>query len=107
VFPTILFSQTEKKEHFIIHANGADTNVIKYEEALVAYSQMDVFRFYDKRRVIQFVNSSITVELYSAKELLEKYGKEIPPHTIMPNQEYKEINFDLSMDGKAVKPQLK
>lgn len=100
-------AQTEKKEHFIIHTNGALIDVAKHTEAISAYSAIDQFRFYDKRRIIKFTESEATVELLSAKELLEKYGKQIPPQTIMPDQIYKEITFSISIDGKNIKPQIK
>lgn len=106
-----VYGQTEstpKKEHFIIHQNGASIDVDKLIAYLnTGYFNLDEYRFYDKRRIIQFEGTTATIELYSAKELLSLYGKEVSPFTIMPNAKYKEVIFALYPDGKGIKPQLK
>jgi hypothetical protein len=104
-----LFSQNEPtKEHFIITKNSSDIDVEKYAAAANSgFINLDAYRFYDKRRVINFTGTDATIELYSAKEMKEKYGKIVPAETIMPGQDFKEITFSLTLDGKSFKPQLK
>lgn len=98
-------AQTSKKEHFIIHQLDNSVNISKYEQASESYGQLDQYRLYDKRRTIFFTDAKASIELYSAKELLELYGKEISPLTIK-SENYRQITFDVSMDGKSLKPQL-
>ncbi|MGZ3899259.1 MAG: hypothetical protein ACXVNM_12720 [Bacteroidia bacterium] len=102
---SIINAQTSKKQHFIIHPVDNSTDVTKYEQAAESYGQLDQYRFYDKRRTIYFTDSKATIELYSAKELLTIYGKEISPLTIK-SEVYTPITFDVSMDGKSLKPQI-
>lgn len=99
---------TKSKEHYIIHQNGATIDVVKLTTYLnTGFFNLDEYRFYDKRRIIQFEGTTATIELYSAKELFDIYGKEVSPFTIMPNSEFKEVYFALYLDGKGIKPQLK
>lgn len=106
---SFLFAQTPvSKKHFIIHKNASDIDVEKYASAANSgFINLDAYRFYDKRRIINFTGTDATIELYSAKEMLEKYGKVIPAETIMPDQAFKEITFSITLDGKSFKPQLK
>lgn len=101
----IAFAQTPKKEHYIVHSTKPGVNLEKYYTALDNWSHLDEYRFYDTRRVINFVDDGISVELYSAKELKQIYGKEIPPGTIMPQDKYMEVSFAVTLDGKGIKPQ--
>jgi len=104
-----LFAQNAPtKEHFIITKNTSDIDVQKYADAANSgFINLDAYRFYDKRRVISFTGTDATIELYSAKEMETKYGKIVPAETIMPGQDFKEITFSLTLDGKSFKPQLK
>ncbi len=96
------------KEHFIVHKNSSNVDVDKLVAYLnTGYFNLDEYRFYDKRRIIQIEGTTATIELYSAKELLVLYGKEVSPSTIMPNTKFKEVSFALYPDGKGIKPQLK
>lgn len=106
---SFLFAQDPvSKEHFIIHKNTADIDVEKYAAAANSgFINLDAYRFYDQRRVINFTGTDATIELYSAKEMLEKYGKKVSRYTIMPGQNYPDITFSLTLDGKSFKPQLK
>ena len=96
----LLFSITKTisaqsgKAHYVI--NNPD-NVVQTSIYETAFKDFDFasYRFYDKRRVIKFVNSTTTIELYSAKELLELYQKPINPSTIMDNTPKKDIAFVL------------
>ena len=80
------------KPHFIIHNPGNTDDNPNYEYALKDFD-FDSYRFYDKRRIIKFTNTDVTIELYSAKELLDIYQKPISPFTLMDNKPKKEIEF--------------
>lgn len=100
------FAQESKKEHFIIHSTDSSIDIDKFYFAVDNWGHINEYRFYEKRRTISFMDEGVTLELYSAKELLELYGKQISPVTIMPLDEYKEISFALTLDGKSLKPQI-
>ncbi len=100
-----LHSQTSAKKHFIIHRIDNTADISKYQEAAAAWGQLDGFRFLDKRRTINFTDGKASIELYSANELLEMYGKHISDLTIK-NDNYPQITFDVTMDGKGLKPQF-
>lgn len=80
------------KPHFVIHNPGNVADNAKYEYALKEFD-FDSYRFYSKRRILKFTNTDVTIELYSAKELLEMYQKPISPFTIMDDTPKKEIEF--------------
>ncbi len=80
------------KPHFVIHNPGNVADNPKYENALKEFD-FDSYRFYTKRRHIKFTNTDVTIELYSAKELLEMYQKPISPFTLMDDTPKKEIEF--------------
>ena len=105
LYASFINAQPSKKQHFIIHAVDKSINISKYEQAAELYGQLDKYRFYDKRRTIAFTDSKATIELYSAKELLDIYGKEISPLTVKGDN-YPLVTFDVSMDGKSLKPQI-
>jgi hypothetical protein len=102
---SIAQAQTSSKKHFIIHRIDNTTDITKYQEAASAWGQLDAFRFMDKRRTINFTDGKASIELYSAKELLEMYGKHISDLTITSDK-YPNVAFDVTMDGKGLKPQL-
>ncbi len=105
---TTLFSQTtneRKKISFIIHCTNPATSIQKYEDAANNYGKLDQFRFYDKRRTINFKKSDVSIELYSAKELLDTYQKAISPFTIKDRQKYKEVWFVFTEDEKSLTAQ--
>lgn len=83
------------KPHYVIKNASDKLEVQKYNNLLKKFV-FDQYRFYDKRRTIKFTNSNITVELFSAKELLEIYQKQISPFTIMDTIAKKEIAFYLN-----------
>jgi hypothetical protein len=92
IFIVQLSSAQNSKTHFIIHNPGNSSENAKIENAFSTFD-FDSFRFYDKRRTIKFTGSDISIELYSAKELLDTYGKPVSPFTIMNNKPSKEIEF--------------
>ena len=104
-----LVGQTQtkvKKIHFIIHTDNPNDNIAKYENAIYNYGKLDEYRFYDRRRTIRFTNTTVSIELYSAKELLNLYNKKISPLTIKDGEKYRDIEFALTADGNNIKPQL-
>ena len=105
-----LVGQTQakvKKTHYIIHPDNPNDNIAKYENAIRNYGKLDEYRFYDRRRTIRFTNTTVSIELYSAKELLNLYNKKISPLTIMDGQKYRDVEFALTLEGDNIKPQLK
>lgn len=102
---TIFSAQTSAKQHFIIHSVDHTTDLKKYETAANTWGKLDEFRLLDKRRIISFTDHKATIELFSANELKDLYGKQISPLTITSNQ-YREIEFEVTPDGKGLKPQI-
>lgn len=83
------------KPHYVVNNPGDSKETASYYDLLNNFD-FDPYRFYDKRRTIKFINNNITVDLYSAKEMLDKYGKLISPVTIMDNTPKKDIAFFLN-----------
>jgi hypothetical protein len=102
---TCVEAQTSEKKHFIIHRVDNSIDVAKYQAAIDNWGQLDRYRLLDKRRIIYFTDSKLSIELLSAQELLVTYGKQISPNTIKSSN-YTEIAFELTQDGKSIKPQL-
>ncbi len=77
-----------------------------YKTALLEFSQLDEFRYLNERRTIFFEKNQIIVELFSASELEEKYGKEVSPFTILPGETFLPATFQLINwnDGYAIHP---
>ena len=94
------FVQAQKKDHFILVSNGTNPDLKIYEDAVRNYSDLDKYRFYDKRRRVIIQNSGLTLELFSALELKEKFNKPVSPLTIMPGSEYQGVEFYLSEGEK-------
>lgn len=112
-FAVDTFAQfVELNKTFEIHSSNSKEDLKKYYDAASLDGghedgNFDMYRFYDKRRKIEFTGSEAYIELYSAKELNEKYGKPISPLTIQEGQPYQNITFVVNLDGKGLKPQLK
>ena len=83
------------KPHYVVNNPGDAKETAGYYDLLSNFD-FDQYRFYDKRRTIKFVNNNVTVDLYSAKELLETYQKPVSPFTIMDNVPKKDIAFFLN-----------
>ena len=91
-------TETLEKSSFIISSSNenitsAQLNV--YKTAVNNYANLDEFRFLNERRIIEFEKDQITLELFSANELAEKYGKEVPASTIIPGSNYLPVKFQL------------
>jgi hypothetical protein len=105
----LLFSFTstaqKAKEHYVLHHADSKIDAATYKQAL-DNKELDGFRFLDKRRIIKFEGSATTVELYSAKELLDLYGKQISPLTIKNSAAAQQIEFIIFPEQKAIKEKL-
>ena len=102
-------TETLEKSSFIISSSNenissAQLNV--YKTAVNNNTNLDELRFLDQRRIIPFEKNEISIELFSANELLEKYGKEIPENTIAHGSKYLPVHFQLINweNGYAVHP---
>ena len=86
--------------------NVSDVELGIYKLALLEFSQLDEFRFLNERRTILFEKNQIAVELFSANELAEQFGKEVSPFTILPGKTYLSATFQLINwnDGYAIHP---
>ena len=100
-FLMVFFIYTQKSEaqvskpHFVIN-NAVDTIEVQLYYNILKEFDFDEYRYFDQRRTIKFTNSNITIDLYSAKELLDIYQKPVSPFTIMNNVAIKEISFFLN-----------
>lgn len=91
-------AETIEKSSFIISSlneNITSTQLNVYKTAVYNYTNLDELRFLDQRRTILFEKNEISIELLSANELLEKYGKEIPVNTIVNGSKYLPVQFQL------------
>lgn len=91
-------SNSIKKQTFIlssINNNISELELEIYNGALINFSQLDEFRFLNQRRKILFEKNQIFVELFSANELAEQFGKEVSPLTILPGNTYLPATFQL------------
>lgn len=96
LFSFFAFSQSTfaqgSKPHYVIN-NAVDAKDLANYYDILKDFDFDEYRFYDKRRTIKFVKSNVTVDLYSAKELLDIYQKPISPLTIMDNVAKTTVSF--------------
>ena len=81
------------KKHYNIFSSNENEDLTLFEQALTNYSELDQFRFLNQRRTIKFSGTNVSIELFSANELLADYGKVIAPLTIMPGTFYKPVDF--------------
>lgn len=73
----IIFSQDNRKAHFSILSKGK--NIPEEITRAIESVQWESYRFIDKRRQIPIEGGEFILELYSANELLEKYGRQVDP----------------------------
>jgi hypothetical protein len=81
------------KKHYNIFSSIENEDLTLFEQALTNYSELDQFRFLNQRRTIKFSGTNVSIELFSANELLLDYGKDIAPLTIIPGTFYKPVDF--------------
>lgn len=87
------------KSHFAVLNFHNENELSRAQSAGEKFFEFDQFRFLDSRRQIHIKNTDIIIELFSANELETIYGKLISPLTIMPGQDYLEIELDF-VDSK-------
>lgn len=90
------------KKHYELSSSIENEDFTLYEQALSNYSELDQFRFLNNRRTIKFSGSNVSIELYSANELLTDYGKEVAQLTIMPNTFYKPVEFMITTNDDVL-----
>ena len=91
-------TETIEKLSFIISSSNQNITsgqLNVYKTAVNNYTNIDELRFVDQRRIIQFEKDGVSIELLSAVELLEKFGKEIPENTIVQGSKYLPVRFQL------------
>jgi hypothetical protein len=93
------------KEHYILHNPDPKISAEVYKAA-IENKDLDQFRYLNQRRTIRFANSQASIEIFSAKELLDKYGKQISPLTIKDPAGAASIEFVLYPENKAIKEQI-
>ena len=94
---SLCFSQTRiLKTHYRIINETGDFS-LDYEKAL-AHTPLDHLRYMDARRQIPIEGTHLIVELFSANELLENYGKPVSPQTSVRNMNHADLKWKLSAD---------
>jgi hypothetical protein len=100
-------SDNSSKTHFILNLNvGAKNKQELYNHALNSFTRLENYRLLDKRRTIQLANGDGSVELFSANELKQLYGRLVRPQNKNDIQVSQEIELVLSEQG-IIKEQLK
>ena len=84
---------SNEKRHFKFHFYETNLDTAAYYKAAYYFYRFDNYRFYGSRRIIYFANKEASIELYSAKELVDKYGKRISPLTIKDEINFPKIEF--------------
>lgn len=94
-------SAQNAKPHFVIINPDKPAETQVYYDALKEFDFAS-YRFLTKRRTIKFSKSNVTLELYSANELLDLYKKPINPNTLMDDKAKKEIEFYLEPNSGKI-----
>ena len=95
------------KKSFILYLNtNAKHKEQAYINALNQYLRLENHRLISQRRTIELANNEGKIELFSANELLQLYGRNIRPQNLKDNAAIIEIELLLSEEGN-VKEQLK
>jgi hypothetical protein len=81
------------KVHYEIITTQNDSIQERINQAAFDFTKFDALRFLNTRRMIPVSGYNSTVVLYSAQELQEKFGKQISPFTILPENEYDQVEF--------------
>jgi len=85
--------QNATKFHYEIVSNENDSINKRIYQAAYDYKKFDEVRFLDSRRNINISGYNAYLILYSANELLERYGKQISPFTILPDSTFPEVEL--------------
>ena len=87
-------SLPKKKDHYRIINNG-NSDPLWYEKAMAHAQGMDSLRFLKERRHIPIQGTSLVLELWSAEELLQAYGKPISLLTILDPKKARGVTIKL------------
>jgi len=82
-----------KKRHFTFHFFDKNIDTLAYYKAALNFHSFHPYRFFDKRRVIFFNDKKVSVELYSAQEIKNLYGKDVRGFIEKDNDKYPRIEF--------------
>jgi hypothetical protein len=96
IFTSNLSAQNQPfniKKHYELSSTEVNKDFTEFEQSISNYGELDQFRFLDQRRTINFSGADVSIELFSANELLALFGKEISPLTIMPGTIYRPVDF--------------
>jgi len=92
-------AQESEKAHYVLKTERGDANLVDIQTALSKRGSLDGFRFLNARREIVISGTGVVVELFSAKELLDLYGKAVSPLTISDESGVANIEFVLTENG--------
>ncbi len=73
--------QNSIKLNFTVNSDENDSITSRIYQAAYDYSYFDEMRYLETRRIIKVHGYSANIVLFSAQELLDKYGKQISPLT--------------------------
>ena len=69
--------QKDKTHYTIINPKNENQDLII---KAITHTDLDPFRFVDKRRLVSIEGTNIQIELFSGNELMDLYGKQISPN---------------------------
>lgn len=84
------------KKHFDFHFHDLSIDTMQYYKAAYYFTRFNNYRFFDKRRVINFSDRKASIELYSVKEIEMLYGKKLKTFVPKESKLYPEIEFVFS-----------
>lgn len=103
---SVSFAQQEQQ--YVLHSTNPDIDLSVYKKAVENWGQLDHYRLLNQRRTILYFgvygSEGVTIELFSAQELLDNYGKPISPFTIINPEDAKETVFVLTPDKLSINP---
>lgn len=92
-------AQESGKAHYVLKKEGFNANLGEIQTALSNRGSLDNFRFANARRKIAISRTDVVVELFSAKELLDLYGKKRSARTLKDGKRQHEVLFLLTEEG--------
>lgn len=103
---SVSFAQQEQQ--YVLHSTNPDIDLSVYENAVESWGKLDYYRLLNERRTILYFgvygSEGVTIELFSAQELLDDYDTQISPYTIINPEDAKETVFVLTPDKLSINP---
>ena len=93
-------NQKTKSHYSIINPNNENQDIII---KAITHTDLDSFRFVDKRRLISIDGTNIQLELYSGNELLNLYGKQISPNNEIYSKKSEKITLKIVHEPTGTK----